>query len=90
MGFVIKSKLKCLKFHLTKLFKKIFESNTIKPLIKNLDNLNQEEQTQYCVDTFTRICCDLLEDERFLCYYEEKFNLSEQIGLMVQLSNNKL
>ena len=88
-------KLKTLKYQQTKLFKEIVESNSVKPLISNLDNpvFSQDQikvQEQECVDYFVQVCCDIMEEKRFLCYYEEKFSMSEQITLVRQLTDNKI
>ena len=75
---------------MTKLFKKIFEYCTSMPIINNLDATQNQELIQNYIDNFVKLCSDLLDTEKFACYYEEKFNLSDQIGLMVQLTNNKM
>lgn len=92
---MIKVKLKKLKYKLAKLFKEILEYGSIKQLIANLDNpaFSQDQirvQEQELVDYFIQICCDVMEEKRFLCYYEEQFSLSEQIMLIAQLANDKM
>lgn len=92
-GELIKAKLKILKYQLSKLFKFILESGSIKPMIANLDNpaLSHDQikvQEQECLDYFIQVCCDIMEEKRFLCYYEEKFSLSEQISLIAQLTDS--
>ncbi len=92
---LIMVKLKTLKFQQTKLFKEVIESNSIKPLISNLDNpvFSQDQikvQEQECVNYFVQVCCDIMEEKRFLCYYEEKFSMSEQINLVQQLTESKI
>jgi len=90
-----KSKLKLLEYQLVKLFHCIFTNSLIKPVVQQLDT-NQEEygkqsfDIHYCVDNLVKICCDLLESKRFLCFYEDHFALSEQIELFYTLSNNKM
>ena len=82
--------MKSLKYQLTKLFKRIFESCSLTPIINNLDASQNQELIQNYIDNFVKLCSDLLENEKFACYYEEKFNFSDQISLMVQLTNNKM
>lgn len=96
IGSSIKVKLKSLKYELAKLFKGIFEACSIKPFISNLDNpaFGQDDQfriqEQDYVNYFLQVCTDIMEDKRFLSYYEEKFSLNDQILLMVQLTNNQM
>ena len=87
---LVKIKLKRLKYQLTKLFKRIFESCSLTPIINSLEASQNQEIIENCIENFVKLCSDLLEHEKFACYYEEKFNLSDQIGLMVQLTNNKM
>lgn len=89
---LIKTKLKALKFQLAKLFKKIFETSSISPILMNVDSIepNKESELRNYVDKFFKTCSDLLEYEQFLCYYEEKFKLSEQIDIVVQLSGSHM
>jgi len=92
---LIKVKLKKLKYKLAKLFKEILESGSIKQLISNIDNptFSKDQiriQEQELVDYFIEICYDIMEDKRFLCYYEEQYSLSEQIMLIAQLTNDKM
>ena len=76
---------------MAKLFKKIFEACSITPILKGVDS--EEKSTQkhrHYFDVFIKICSHMLEYERFLCYYEEKFKLSESIDIVVQFSDNEM
>jgi hypothetical protein len=88
---LIKKKVKWLKYELTKVFNKIILNCCMNPIIENLDNkLPASQQIDYYLDNFMKICCDLLEDKRFLCYYEEKFDLSQNLELVYQLGDKKM
>ncbi|RNA20224.1 activating signal cointegrator 1 complex subunit 2 isoform X1 [Brachionus plicatilis] len=89
IGF-IKIKLSGLKYEMTKLFSLIFEHSLVKPIIESLDSFSSSDQIQQLTDSFVKICCDILEDKHFLCYFEEKFNFSEQIDLIFQLSQERI
>lgn len=86
----LKIKLSGLKFEMAKLFNLIIDNSLIKPIIESLDSFSSNDQTQKLIDSFIKICSDILDDKNFLCYYEEKYNFSEQIDLIYQLSNEKM
>lgn len=85
---------------MARLFKKIFDICSINPILKRDDESNgiisesasssPPKKLQYYVDIFFKICSHMLEYEKFLCYYEEKFKLSEQIDIVVQFSHNEM
>jgi len=90
-----------LKYQLARLFKKIFDICSINPILKRDDESNfissesassssPPKKLQFYVDIFFKICSHMLEYEKFLCYYEEKFQLSEQIDIVVQFSHNEM
>jgi hypothetical protein len=58
----------------------------------NLDSLSSynTEQMQNYIESFLKLCYELLEEKNFLCYYEEKFNLCEQIELVFEMSGNRM
>lgn len=86
----LKMKLSGLKYEMAKLFNLIVDNSLVKPIIESLDSFSSNDQTQQLIDSFVKICSDILDDKHFLCYYEEKFNFSEQIDLIYQLSNGRL
>ena len=66
---------------------------SITPIIENLDQSTgrgEDSNMQYYVDTFVKIICELIDDRRFLCYLEEKFQVSEQIQLIVEIADEKM
>ena len=56
----------------------------VTPIMEGIDSSSQKIQS--CVDNFIRVCHDLLECPKFLCYYEEKFRLNDQIDLIYQIN----
>ncbi|CAF0807739.1 unnamed protein product [Brachionus calyciflorus] len=87
---LIKIKLSALKYQMAKVFSLILQHSLIDPIIENVDTFKTSQQIQSLIDNFVKICCDILDDKRFMCYYEEKFNLSEQIDLVYQVSGGKM
>jgi hypothetical protein len=81
---LIKSKLKSLKYEFGKLFNNMLSNSYVSPIMESIDSSNQKIQS--CVDNFVRICHDLLEYPKFLCYYEEKFHLNDQVDLIYQIN----
>lgn len=75
---------------MTKVFNLIIQYTLVNPIVENIDAFKSSQQIQSNIDNFVKICCDVLDDKRFLCYYEEKFNLSEQIDLIFQVSDGKM
>lgn len=91
----VKLKIKCLKYQLAKTLNSIITNCCVKPIIDNLDSSNckssmLQHQAEFYFDNFLKLCCDLLEDKRLLCYYEQHFGLLEQIELVYQLSDNRM
>ena len=84
---LVKSKLKMLKQEIAKLFNNIFLNCSVNPMINNIEELAKESQHHH-IEKFIKICCEVLEYKRFLCYFEEKFNFSEQVDLVFQLADN--
>jgi hypothetical protein len=83
-------KLKTLKHELAKLFNKMLVTCSLKPIMDNLEGLNDPEQMQYYIENFMKLCYAILEEKHFLCYYEDKFHLSEQIEIVYQVSDNRM
>jgi hypothetical protein len=81
---LIKSKLKSLKYEFGKLFNNLLTTSYVTPIMESIDSSSQKIQSY--VDNFVRICHDLLESPKFLCYYEEKFHLNDQIDLIYQIN----
>lgn len=75
---------------MTKLFSLIIDNSLIKPIIQSLDSHLSMDQIQQLIDSFVKICSDILEEKNFLCYLEEKFNFSEHIDLIFELSTDKM
>jgi hypothetical protein len=83
-------KLRTLKHEQAKLFNKILVTCSLKPIMDNLEGLNDPEQAQFYIDNFLKLCYAILEEKNFLCYYEDKFQLSEQIEIVYQISDNRM
>lgn len=81
-------KLRGLKSEMLTLFHQILVESSLKPMMNNLDS--GRDQTQNHFDNFFRLCYELLEEKHFLCYYEEKFGLVEQVELVFQMSGDKM
>ena len=50
---------------------------------------NQQNQSA-TIELFIRICCDMFNEKRFLCYLEENYNLSENVELIFQVANENM
>jgi hypothetical protein len=89
---LLKAKLKRLKLEIIKLFNNILNESSVKPIVENIDESDdqQQQRIQSCIDNFVKICCETLECKRFLCFYEEHYNLAEQLDLVYQITNNKM
>ena len=86
---MIKSKIKILKNEIGKIFNKMLVGCYVMPIMENIETLNntsKNPKVQKLVDQFFLLCFDALEDSRFVCYYEEKFNFSEHIEMICQIS----
>ena len=58
--------------------------------MRELETGKSEQENQRYFDTFVNILCEILENKRFLCFYEEKHQLSEQIELMMQIAGDRM
>ena len=91
---LIKSQLKRLKFEAAKLFNKIVVNCFINPAVQNVQGDEEASPSSkkdlFCGQQFVRVCTDTLDDVHFLCYYERKFALSEQVELVYQLCNGEM
>ena len=86
LAVLVKTKLKTLKHEIARLFNNMFLNCSVNPMISNLETSNESEHHQH-IEKFIKICCEVLEYKRFLCYFEEAFNFSEQVDLVFQLAN---
>ena len=87
---VLLQKLNTLKHEQTKLVSRIVFDCSVKPMMDSLENFALNEQSQFYVENFLKLCHEILDEKQFLCYYEEKFGLSEHIELMYQISGNRM
>lgn len=85
---LIRSKIKWLKYEFASVYNKILHISCINPILENADKASN--QIDYYVDNFMKVCCDMLEDRRFLCYFERKFNLTDSLDVVYQLSGKKM
>ena len=77
--------MKMLKHESAKLFNNILINCSVTPMVNNLESSKLSQQTN--VEKFVKLCCEALEYKRFLCFFEETFNMSEQVDLVFQLSD---
>lgn len=85
----LKLALKCLIYQSTRTLNIIITEHCVNPALSS-SNMELNQRQQQAADDFLKLCCDLIEEKRLVCYYERHFDLKDQVELMFQLCANRM